>query len=158
MFGVRYGWLWVKPAAHSKCQTPPRLGYYPAGLYIYTGNQWSVAADSYPMNSRMDVEFSDDQAFGLRHGSLNITDGDGMGKFTITKKNTMKMFGKLIKWEWAHSRWFYTTVLKSMVTRLFVQQLVQANKKENFEAMDYWPFVKGIHRWPVASPPKGPEV
>ena len=28
---------------------------------------------------------------------------------------------------------------------LFVQQFVQANIKENIKALQYWPFVRGIH-------------
>ena len=39
---------------------------------------------------------------------------------------------------------------------LFVQLFVQANIKESIKAPQHWPFVKGIHRWPVDSPHKGP--
>ena len=45
--------------------------------------------------------------------------------------------------------------LKSLATELFVQQLVQVNK-EALKAPHYWPFVRGVHRWPVDSPHKGP--
>ena len=38
---------------------------------------------------------------------------------------------------------------------MFVQQLVQANIKENTKASYYHPFVSGIHWRPVDSPHKG---
>ena len=31
-----------------------------------------------------------------------------------------------------------------------------SNIKENIKARHYWPFVRGIHQWPVDSPHKGP--
>ena len=40
--------------------------------------------------------------------------------------------------------------------RLFTQPFIQAQIKENSKAPRYWPFVRGIHRWPVNSPHKGP--
>ena len=42
-------------------------------------------------------------------------------------------------------------LLKSRVTQLFFQQLVQAYNKENIKARHHWPFVKGINRWRVDS-------
>ena len=40
--------------------------------------------------------------------------------------------------------------LRSLVTRLFVQQLIQDYTEENIKAPHYWPFVWGvIHQWPV---------
>ena len=40
---------------------------------------------------------------------------------------------------------------KSPTDRVFVQQLVQISIKENITYPYYWPFVGGIHRWPVDS-------
>ena len=40
-------------------------------------------------------------------------------------------------------------VLKSLATGLFVQQLVKANNRDIIRALHYWPFVEGIHLWPV---------
>ena len=40
--------------------------------------------------------------------------------------------------------------------RLFVQQFGQAAMKGNIKAPHHWPFVKGIHRWPVDSLNKRP--
>ena len=48
--------------------------------------------------------------------------------------------------------------IKSLVTALFVQQLVKTNIKGNINALHYWPFVGGIHRWLVDSPHKGPVI
>ena len=45
---------------------------------------------------------------------------------------------------------------KLTITRLFVQQLVHADVRENTKAPHDWLFVKGIHRWPVDSPHKWP--
>ena len=50
----------------------------------------------------------------------------------------------------------YYISLKVPTTRLFVRRLIQANNKENVIALHHWPFVRGIHRWPVDSPHKGP--
>ena len=38
------------------------------------------------------------------------------------------------------------------------QQLVETNNKRNIKGPYYWPFVRGINRWPVDSPHKGPEM
>ena len=46
--------------------------------------------------------------------------------------------------------------LKSPASRLLTSPCVQARIKENIKAPRYWPFVRGIHRWPVNSPHKGP--
>ena len=40
--------------------------------------------------------------------------------------------------------------------QLFVQQFVQAYINENMKAPRHWSFVRGVHRWPVDSPHKGP--
>ena len=48
--------------------------------------------------------------------------------------------------------------LKSPETRLFVQQLIHLNNKENIIPPHYWPLVKGIHRWSVNSPHKRPVI
>ena len=45
--------------------------------------------------------------------------------------------------------------LKSLTTQLFVQQLVQANNKENIKPY-YRPFLREIHCWAIDSPHKGP--
>ena len=47
---------------------------------------------------------------------------------------------------------------KAPASRLFAQPFVQEQIKENIKAPRYWPFVRGIHRWPVNSPHKGPET
>ena len=46
--------------------------------------------------------------------------------------------------------------LKSTATRLFFQELVKDNKKENMKYLHYWPFVRWIYRWLVDSQHKGP--
>ena len=48
--------------------------------------------------------------------------------------------------------------LKSLATWLFVKQFVQADNKGNFGAAHDWPFVRGIQRWPVDYPCKGPVI
>ena len=52
-------------------------------------------------------------------------------------------------------RWRHVWVLRG-VTRMFTQQLVQPNNK--IKASHYCLFVRGIHRWPVYSPRKGPVI
>ena len=49
---------------------------------------------------------------------------------------------------WAYWRF------KSLATLLFVQQLTQADRKENIKALHYWSFVGRIYRWQVDSPHK----
>ena len=46
--------------------------------------------------------------------------------------------------------------LKYSAIGLFVEQLVQANKKENFRAPHYWPICEENHRWSVDFPHKEP--
>ena len=48
--------------------------------------------------------------------------------------------------------------LESLVTWLFVWQLVQENDKGNTKALHYWHFVRGIHQWLVDSPHKSPVI
>ena len=38
---------------------------------------------------------------------------------------------------------------------MFVQQRIQDNNNENINVRHCWPFVRGIHRWPMDSPIKG---
>ena len=55
-----------------------------------------------------------------------------------------------VTWALKHLKW--------RVTQLFVHLLVQPNIKEHInmiKAPHHWPFVRGIHRWPVDSPHKG---
>ena len=52
--------------------------------------------------------------------------------------------------QWARWR------LKSPVSPLFTQPFAQAQINENIKAPCHWPFVRGIHRWSVNSPHKGP--
>ena len=40
--------------------------------------------------------------------------------------------------------------------RLFDQPFIQAQIKEDIKGNRHWPFVRGIHPWPVNSPLKGP--
>ena len=48
--------------------------------------------------------------------------------------------------------------LKPLAAQLFVQKLVWVNTKDNVKAPHSWLFVRGIHRWPVDSPHKGPAM
>ena len=45
--------------------------------------------------------------------------------------------------------------LKSMATRLFIQHMFSLWQKK-YQSLCYWSFVRGIHRWSVDSPHKGP--
>ena len=45
--------------------------------------------------------------------------------------------------------------LTSLATQLLIQQ-VNVHNKEFIKSLHYWPFVRGIHLWLVASPHKGP--
>ena len=44
--------------------------------------------------------------------------------------------------------------LRSPAIRMIFQELDEANSKN--QNLHYWPFVKGIHQWPVGSPHKAP--
>ena len=57
----------------------------------------------------------------------------------------------LVPLEWRH---IASLRLKSPATRQFVHSLIQAGNKRNTIASHHWPFVSGIHRWPVDSPCK----
>ena len=48
--------------------------------------------------------------------------------------------------------------MASKITSVSIVYLksAQAQIKENIKAPRHWPFVRGIHRWPVISPHKGP--
>ena len=63
--------------------------------------------------------------------------------------NNSTKFGKVrsskFTMVWASWRLLFLT------TRSFVQQFVQEDDKENIKFPHYWPFVVGIHRWPVNS-------
>ena len=54
-------------------------------------------------------------------------------------------------------QWQNTSVMvpQSPLIRLFVQQLIMANKKQNMKSPHCWPFVLRIHMWPKNSPHKG---
>ena len=41
-------------------------------------------------------------------------------------------------------------------SQLFIQPFIQVEIKENIKDPRHWPFVRGIHRWPMISPRKGP--
>ena len=45
--------------------------------------------------------------------------------------------------EWAWWR------LKSPASRLFTEQVIQVEIKENIKVPRHWPFVRGSHKWPV---------
>ena len=49
-----------------------------------------------------------------------------------------------------------TQITSQPASRLFSQPFIQAQIKENTKVPRNWPFVRGIHRWPVNSPHKGP--
>ena len=67
-------------------------------------------------------------------------------------------------WKWRPFCWGLITVkswwarwrLKSPASWLFTATFIQAQIKENVKAPRHWSFVRGIHRWPVNSPHKGP--
>ena len=48
--------------------------------------------------------------------------------------------------------------LRSLVSLLFIQQLVLAYVKYDIKTPYYWPFVRGIHQWLVDSPHKWPVI
>ena len=48
------------------------------------------------------------------------------------------------------------TSLQWLATRLFVQQFLEVDIKENFTALHYWPFVRETQWRPANSPPKEP--
>ena len=45
---------------------------------------------------------------------------------------------------------------KSLVTQIFVQQLLQTYKKQYVKALHNWPYVKEIHLWLADFPQTGP--
>ena len=54
-------------------------------------------------------------------------------------------------------QWHHMGDMAFQITgNLTIQMLVQANNKGNIKTLLYWPFVRGIHRWLVDSPHKGP--
>ena len=60
-----------------------------------------------------------------------------------------------------HSRdiTWVTRLLKSSPIRLFAEWLVKAGwQHRKFKALHYWPFGRGIHRWPVDSPCTWPVI
>ena len=48
-----------------------------------------------------------------------------------------------------YALWLYMCIMASQIagTKLFVQQLVQANMKVNIKVPHYWPFVRGTCQW-----------
>ena len=56
------------------------------------------------------------------------------------------------------SRWCHVSGMAYRFTAFSILdlQFAQANNKENTQAQCYWPFVRGIHRWPVDSPHNWP--
>ena len=58
--------------------------------------------------------------------------------------------------------WYLTSAIQLFWVMLFNQRKQIRNHwwsgqhKRNIKALCYWPFVRGIHRWPVDSPHKGP--
>ena len=56
------------------------------------------------------------------------------------------------------SQWRDMSARSSQITRnsTFVQELAEFNNKVSARVPHYWSFVKGIHRWPVDYPRKGP--
>ena len=52
--------------------------------------------------------------------------------------------------QWAQWR------IKSPASWLFTQPFIQAQIKEHIKVPRHWPFLSGIHRWPVNSPRKWP--
>ena len=93
---------------------------------------------------------------------------DGLPPLGLWKSTSFGLWQKLM-WRW-HTLWesrnamcpHYSDIrwellhLQPLATWLLAQQLVQANNKEVMLAPHYWPFVRGIHWWPVDSPHKGP--
>ena len=56
-------------------------------------------------------------------------------------------------WKW---RPISVEIVQFTCILLFVQQCLQDDTKGNFKELRYWPFVRGIQRWPMDSPHKGP--
>ena len=52
--------------------------------------------------------------------------------------------------------WWAQWRLKSPVSRSFTQPFIQVQIKQNISVPGDWPFLRGIHQWPVNSPHKGP--
>ena len=52
--------------------------------------------------------------------------------------------------------WWARWRLKWSASRVFAQPIVLAQIEENIKVPHHWAFVRGIHRWPVDSPHKGP--
>ena len=71
-----------------------------------------------------------------RGGSL------GYGKRMVA---TIRVTSKWTRW-----------CLKSPASRLFAQPFIQVQITENIKAQRHWPFLRGIHRWPVNFPHKWP--
>ena len=63
-----------------------------------------------------------------------------------------------LKFNIAVTSWWARWRLKSPASRLFIQPFIQAQIKEKRKHQSSAPlsFVRGIHRWPVNSPHKGP--
>ena len=54
------------------------------------------------------------------------------------------------------SQWWARWRLKSLVSRLFTQPFIQGADQRKHQSSASLAFVRGIHRWPVNSPHKGP--
>ena len=78
--------------------------------------------------------------------------------YHVHNKNCLRGITLLLAGSSSHRalRWRHISSLASQITRLLVQQLVNANIKDRIKFPPYWPFVRGIHRRPLVSPHKGP--
>ena len=91
---------------------------------------------------------------------LFLPNSDPVGTPVSSKISPNVETDELVTRKVPHFRWDFliTGTAKLPATRVFVQQLVRANIRENINAQHYWSFVRGIYRWPVDSPQKGPVI
>ena len=91
---------------------------------------------------------------------LFLPNSDPVGTPVSSKISPNVETDELVTRKVPHFRWAFliTVTAKSPTSCLFVQQLVRANIRGNINAEHYWSFVRGIYRWPVDSPQKGPVI
>ena len=90
---------------------------------------------------------------GATAGRTPLPQGDGghrQGGWWY--KTRRRHQGKSLRTVTSHERHWR---LASPATGLFVHKFVQTNNKKHIKALHYWPFVRGIHRWPVTPHTKG---
>ena len=105
--------------------------------------------------------------FNRIHQTCNLTihllPGHWMG--CAIKLNLLELITRYVFWfSWCHCymKYHYNDIIMSMMASQITSPMIVystvysgANKK-NIKAPHYWPFVWGIHWWPVNSPHKWP--